>query len=76
MQTVDHDIQCLLCDRVIAEVRRGQLRLNPHYGRDARQALASRRCAYCGGRLISLQVMAGWADADPPSLARRRSRAG
>ena len=73
----DQDIQCLLCDRVVAEWRHGQLRLNPHYARDARAALASRRCGHCGGRLVALQVIAGWVDAEPQSAPfRRRSRAG
>lgn len=75
-EVADQDIQCLLCDRVAAEWRRNQLRLNPYYGRDARAALASRRCGHCGGRLVALQVVAGWIDAEPQSTPfRRRSRA-
>ncbi len=75
-EIADHDIQCLLCDRVVAEWRNGQLRLNPRYERDARAALKSRRCGHCGGRLVGMQVMAGWIDAEPPSAPfRRRSRA-
>jgi len=57
VQIADHDIQCLLCDRVIAEWRGGQGRFNPHYGRNARHALATGRCAYCGGRLVHFQVI-------------------
>jgi hypothetical protein len=72
----DQDIQCLLCDRVVAEWRLGQLRINPNYQRDARAALISHRCGHCGGRLVSLQVMAGWIDAEPQAAPfRRRSRA-
>jgi hypothetical protein len=72
----DQDIQCLLCDRVVAEWRRGQLRLNPRYDRDASAALKARRCGHCGGRLVALQVMTGWIDAEPSSTPfRRRSRA-
>ncbi|HZS00867.1 MAG TPA: hypothetical protein VFE37_19265 [Chloroflexota bacterium] len=75
-EIADSDIQCLLCDRVVAEWRLGQLRLNPNYQRDARAALASRHCGHCGGRLVAMQVMAGWIDAEPPSAPfRRRSRA-
>ncbi len=62
---VDQDIQCLLCDRVIAERRAGTLRLNPHYGSDARAALAARRCGHCGGRLVALQVMVHWSESEP-----------
>jgi hypothetical protein len=75
-EVADQDIQCLLCDRVVAEWRLGQLRINPNYQRDARAALASRRCGHCGGRLVALQVMAGWIDAEPQAAPfRRRSRA-
>jgi hypothetical protein len=76
VQIVDQDIQCLLCDRVIAECRGGQLRVNPNYGKDVRQALTSRRCGHCGGRLVGLPVMAGWMDVEPATPFRRRSRAG
>jgi hypothetical protein len=73
---MDQDIQCLLCDRVVAEWRRGELRINQYYERDARAALASRRCGHCGGRLVALQVMSGWIDAEAHSAPfRRRSRA-
>jgi hypothetical protein len=61
---------------VIAECRRGQLRINPNYGRDARAALAAKRCGHCGGRLVGLPVMAGWADAESYVPSRRRTRAG
>ncbi|HEY7064780.1 MAG TPA: hypothetical protein VII06_25125 [Chloroflexota bacterium] len=72
----DQDIQCLLCDRVVAEWRLGQLRINSNYQRDARAALASKRCGHCGGRLVAMQVMAGWIDAEPQATPfRRRSRA-
>jgi hypothetical protein len=75
-EMTDQDIQCLLCDRVVAEWRFGQLRLNPNYERDARAALASRRCGHCGGRLVALQVMAGWIDAGSQTAPfRRRTRA-
>jgi hypothetical protein len=75
-EIVDQDIQCLLCDRVVAEWRLGRLRLNPNYQRDARAALESGQCGYCGGRLVALQVMAGWIDAEPQAAPfRRRSRA-
>ena len=76
MQIADHDIQCLLCDRLIAEWRGGQLRLNRHYGRDARTALARRRCAYCGGRLVGFQVIANWADPEPSRDSWHHTRTG
>ena len=72
MRTIDHDIQCLLCDRLIAEWRGGRLRLNPHYGADARAALAARRCSHCGGRLVGIQVMANWSETTSSSRSRRR----
>ena len=55
---VDQDIQCLLCDRVVAEWREGRLRANPHYEHDVRQALTSRHCGYCGGGLVAMQAVA------------------
>ena len=76
MQLADQDIQCLLCDRVIAECRGGELRLNPNYGQDARASLTAKRCGHCGGRLVGLPVIAGWIDADTSTPYRRRSRAG
>ena len=76
METVDQDIQCLLCDRVIAEWRGGRLRLNAQYGADARAALVARRCSYCGGGLVAFQVVANLMDGDPFRKPRQRPRAG
>jgi len=76
VEILDQDIQCLLCDRVIAECRSGKVYFNPHYGRDAQAALTSRRCAHCGGRLVGFQVVTHWADGGPLTTPpRRRSRA-
>jgi hypothetical protein len=74
VESVDHDIQCLLCDRVVAEYRQGRLRLNPHYGRDARAALAARRCGYCGGRLVGFPALGQWAEQDFPLIRRSHPR--
>jgi hypothetical protein len=73
---VNQDIQCLLCDRTVAELRGRRLTLNPNYGHDARAALAAQRCSYCGGRLIGLPVTGHWVEIEPDPRPRRQSRAG
>jgi len=73
---VDQDIQCLLCDRLVAEVRRNRLRLNANYGADARAALTARRCGHCGGRLVGMPVAGHWVEIEPDLRPRRQSRAG
>jgi hypothetical protein len=73
---VDQDIQCLLCDRLVAEVRKDRLRINPYYERDARAALAARRCGHCGGRLVALPVTGHWVEIEPDLRPRRQPRAG
>jgi hypothetical protein len=65
MRLMDHDIQCLSCERVIAEWRHGRLALNPSYGLDAQAALANRRCGYCGGSLVGFRVLPHVAAAVP-----------
>lgn len=70
----DQDIQCLLCDRVVAEWRRGRLSANPNYGRDVREALQSRRCGYCGGALVGMQVVPQHGDVDYQVRPRRRAK--
>ncbi|MBX5492700.1 MAG: hypothetical protein IRZ14_16235 [Chloroflexi bacterium] len=72
--SVDQDIQCLLCDRVIAEVRRGRLVPNPNYERDVTAALRSGRCGYCGGRLVPVQVMPPHGEIDYRVRRRRRAK--
>lgn len=72
--SVDQDIQCLLCDRVIAEVRRGRLTPNPYYGRDVGEALRTGRCGYCGGRLLPMQVLSPQGELDYRVRPRRRSK--
>lgn len=70
----DQDIQCLLCDRVVAEWRRGRLHPNPHYGRDVREALQTRRCGHCGGRLVAAHVVGHNNEVDYRARPRRRSK--
>jgi hypothetical protein len=76
VNVVDQDIQCLLCDRLVAEVRRNQLKLNANYGQDARAALTARRCGHCGGRLVGMPVTGHWVEIEPDLRPRRQSRAG
>jgi hypothetical protein len=73
---VDQDIQCLLCDRLVAEFRKGHLRVNPRYGRDPRAALAKQRCGHCGGRLVAMPVTGHWVEIEPDARPRRQPRAG
>jgi hypothetical protein len=73
-ESVDLDIQCLLCDRVIAEVRRGRLAPHPRYEHDVRAALRSGRCGYCGGRLLPVRVLSSQGELDYRTRPRRRSQ--